>query len=396
MIKKVVMPAAGQTTDIATVTKLKVQIGDAVKKGDVLLEVETDKAVLPIESFARGYITEIYVNEFDKIDAGTPLLAIGDENDLKAAREAAVSAPSSPSEEIADDEDDFVPVVKAKTESEPEAIPEESKSLQPTANYSDTGVKAMPNAKKLAFELGVELKDIKPSNGIFVKAEDVRAVASQKVNSAPAIDKAAAEVIPTARIRNTLARRWDASVAVPTVTVSVTVSAENADKLTAEMPEISYAYFVMLALAKLSERYPLLGVCYENGEQKQKALGAAGLAVFAENGTVSTVVKSAAHIGLIGISEECKKNIAAINTGDLSSVGGAAFTVFDASAYCVDSFTAPINAPEVASFGVTGKNANGSFTVTGCFDIRLFEGNVCASVMSDLRDRLENPALLLL
>ena len=54
MLKTVVMPAAGQTTDVATVTELKVAVGDAVRKGDVLLEVETDKAVLPIESFARG------------------------------------------------------------------------------------------------------------------------------------------------------------------------------------------------------------------------------------------------------------------------------------------------------------------------------------------------------
>ena len=86
MVEKVVMPAAGQTTDVATVTKLKVSVGDSVKKGDVLLEVETDKAVLPIESFAKGFVTEIFVNEFDTVDAGTVLLAIGDANDLEAAK----------------------------------------------------------------------------------------------------------------------------------------------------------------------------------------------------------------------------------------------------------------------------------------------------------------------
>ena len=73
MVKKVVMPSAGQTTDVATVTKLHVAVGDAVRKGDVLMEVETAKAVLPIESFATGFVTEICVNEFDKVDAGTLL-----------------------------------------------------------------------------------------------------------------------------------------------------------------------------------------------------------------------------------------------------------------------------------------------------------------------------------
>ena len=108
MIKKVVMPAAGQTTDIATVTKLKVQVGDPVKKGDVLLEVETDKAVLPIESFAKGFVTAVYVSEFDTVDAGTPLLAIGDAADLEAAKSAPAEAEPAPMEE--DEEDDFAPV----------------------------------------------------------------------------------------------------------------------------------------------------------------------------------------------------------------------------------------------------------------------------------------------
>ena len=100
MVKKVVMPSAGQTTDVATVTKLHVAVGDAVRKGDVLMEVETDKAVLPIESFAKGFVTEICVNEFDKVDAGTLLLTIGDAADLEAAKSCAKTeeapAPAAP------------------------------------------------------------------------------------------------------------------------------------------------------------------------------------------------------------------------------------------------------------------------------------------------------------
>ena len=91
MVKKVVMPSAGQTTDVATVTKLCVAVGDAVRKGDVLMEVETDKAVLPIESFAKGFITEIFVSEFEKVDAGTLLLTIGDAADLEAAKSGAAT-----------------------------------------------------------------------------------------------------------------------------------------------------------------------------------------------------------------------------------------------------------------------------------------------------------------
>ncbi len=383
MLKKVVMPAAGQTTDVATVTKLKVAVGDSVKKGDVLLEVETDKAVLPIESFAKGFVTEIYVNEFDKVDAGTPLLAIGDKDDLNNAK----SAPSIPAPAV-DEDDDFTPVIKGA--SVPEVKPAETPAPAPTAVVStpvNSCVKAMPNAKKLAAELGIELQSVTPSNGQFIKAEDVRA-------AAPAKELAEVNTIPTARIRKTLARRWDESVAVPTFSVGITVKASALDALTAANPEISRAHFVMLALARLSSRYPLLRVRFEKGEQILADTADAGIAVFAENGTVSSVVENADKIGLAGIAAACQTNLTAIGKGDLSSVGGAAFTVFDASSYRVDSFTAPINAPETAAFGVAGDGD--SFSVTGSFDIRVFEGNVGASIMADLRDRLENPALLLL
>ncbi len=387
MLKKVVMPAAGQTTDVATVTKLKVSVGDTVKKGDVLLEVETDKAVLPIESFAKGFVTEIYVNEFDKVDAGTPLLAIGDKDDLEAAK----NAPSAPAPTV-DEDDDFAPVIKGAAVSAPAV---EAKPAAPTAEPIVTSlafgtVKAMPNAKKLAAELGVALESVTPSNGQFIKAEDVRAAAPV----APVVGSTTAETIPTARIRKTLARRWDESTAVPTFSVGVSVKSPALDALLEANPEISRAHFVMLALARLSNRYPLLRVHFEKGEQLLSETADAGLAVYAENGTVSSVVTSADTLGLAGIASACKANLAAIGKGDLSSVGGAAFTVFDASDYRVDSFTAPINAPEIAAFGVAG-NGEG-FSVTGSFDIRVFEGNVGASIMSDLRDRLENPALLLL
>ena len=82
MIKKIVMPAAGQTTDAATVVSISAAVGDKVKRGDVLCEVETDKATLPIESVATGLVCGIFVKEYDTVDAGTLLMEIGDEDDL--------------------------------------------------------------------------------------------------------------------------------------------------------------------------------------------------------------------------------------------------------------------------------------------------------------------------
>ncbi len=383
MVKKVVMPAAGQTTDIATVTKLMVSVGDSVKKGDVLLEVETDKAVLPIESFAKGFVTEIYVNEFDQVDAGTLLLAIGDTADLEAAKNKPAEAPA-PAVEDDDDEDDFVPVMP---KSEPAPAPVSVPAPAPV-KVSVSG-KAMPNAKKLASELGVDLDKITPSNGEFIKACDVRAAAEnqKKPEIAPAED-----VIPTARMRNTLSRRWDAFV--PTFGISVTCSDEAYSKLAEKSPAVSPVHYVMMALSRLAQRYPILRALNDGGKLPLSEGSDIGLAVFAENGTVTSVVESAEKLGANAIAEACEKNLTLVAKGDLSSVRPCPVSVYDATGYKVDSFTAPVCAPGVASFGIT--LGEGSIAVSGSFDIRVIEGNVGASIMSDLRDFIENPVLMLI
>ena len=105
----------------------------------------------------------------------------------------------------------------------------------------------------------------------------------------------------------------------------------------------------------------MLKVRFENGVQKLTENAEIGLAVSAENGTVSAVV-NADRIGLTAIAAACRENLEAVKKGDLSSVGGGSTTVFDASAYRIDSFTAPVSMPETSAFGVTG--GENSFTVT--------------------------------
>ncbi|MDD6259867.1 MAG: 2-oxo acid dehydrogenase subunit E2 [Clostridiales bacterium] len=386
MVKKVVMPSAGQTTDVATVTRICVSKGDAVRKGDVLMEVETDKAVLPIESFARGFVTEIYVSEFDKVDAGTPLLAIGDAADMDKPDEKTAEASAAPAPE----EDDFVPVM-------PSAENASANDAQNVGASRTVGSPAMPNAKKLAAELGVSLDSVSPSNGSFIKAADVRAAAEELKKSAPAptAESAAtdADTIPTGRMRDSLARRWERSAAVPVFGITVSADYETAGMLCGAA-SATPAQLVMLALARLASRYPLLRAVYSDGTLKLSDTAAAGLAVSGDNGTVSAAVRDADRIGLSALSAACEKNAAAIAGGDLSSADGAAFTVFDAVPYGVDGFTPPLRIPETSAYGVA--LADGRLTVSAVFDVRVWEPRSGASLMKDLRERLEAPALLLI
>lgn len=406
MVKKVVMPSAGQTTDVATVTKLCVAVGDAVRKGDVLMEVETDKAVLPIESFAKGFITEIFVSEFEKVDAGTLLLTIGDAADLEAAKSgaateatpapAAAPAPQAapaPAAPVCDDDgDDFVSVMADKKveESKPVTLP------MPKGRPVVISLPAMPNAKKLAAELGVELEHVAASNGSFIKASDVRAAAeaaAKAVKAEPA--EAPADTIPTGRMRDSLARRWENSAAVPVFSVSVSADATAVMSL-CEAAEATPAHFVMMALPRLAERYPLLGVVYAGGVQKVLPAGAAAIAVCGDNGTVSSAVANASALGLGAIARTAAANAAAILGGDMSSVDGAAFTVFDASGWGVDSFTPPLRTPETAAFGVAVDGDGKRITVSAAFDVRVWESRTALSLMSELKARLGDPALMLI
>ena len=386
MVKKVVMPAAGQTTDVATVTKLKVSVGDSVKKGDVLLEVETDKAVLPIESFAKGFVTEIFVNEFDTVDAGTVLLAIGDANDLEAAKNGKTEKVEAPAVEANDDdEDDFVSVMPASVEEKVDAAPV-------TVAVASTAVKAMPNAKRLAATLGVDLESVTASNGVFIKECDVKAYAdSKKTESAPVT--VSDDHIPTARMRNTLARRLDESANVPAFTVQVSACASSYEKLAESCEGITPAHYVLMTLAKLSNRYNILRAINDGMKLPLNDKCLAGIAVCGENGTVTSVIENADTLGVSAIAKKCRENFTAIQKGDLSSVTPAPYAVHDLTKYAIDSFTPPVIAPSVAAFGVTVKD--GKINVSASFDMRVIEGYVGASIMQDLAAALENPVLLL-
>ena len=94
MVQEIKMPSAGQTTDEATIVEVHVKVGDTVKRGDVLVEAETDKAVLPVESFAAGQVLDMLVKEGDAVTAGTILVAIGSAEDAASYHRGGAAAPA--------------------------------------------------------------------------------------------------------------------------------------------------------------------------------------------------------------------------------------------------------------------------------------------------------------
>ena len=101
MIKEIKMPAGGQTTDVSVVGTWLVKCGDKVKRGDALLEIETDKATLTVESFAKGTVLALLAKEGDRIPAGEVIALIGEEGD----RAEAVAGKQKTDENVIDEEE---------------------------------------------------------------------------------------------------------------------------------------------------------------------------------------------------------------------------------------------------------------------------------------------------
>ena len=423
MAKKVVMPAAGQTTDEATVTKLLVKVGDSVKKGDVLLEVETDKTVLPIESFAKGLVTEIFVKEFDKVDAGTALLAIGDEKDLEAAKSGAsapapAAAPAAPAAASADDdEDDFAPIIPGQA---PVAAPAPAAAPAAPAAKASGDYKAMPNAKKLAGELGVDLSTVAPANGEFIKAADVKLAAENKPGaaevSAPEADYVD-EKLPN--IRKVIAKAMHTSLStMAQLTLNTSFDATKIlalrEQLKANAEKFGYGNItlndmILFAVSRVILNHRSLNANYLDDTMRFFNTVNLGIAVDTDRGLLVPTLAHAEKLSLNELSAQAKALIGEAQKGTIApdKLKNGSFTVTNLGSLGIESFTPVINPPQTGILGVDTitrriKEVNGqdvTYPAMGLsltFDHRALDGAPAAKFLKELVFALENFDMLLI
>ena len=179
--QEIKMPSAGQTTDEATIVAVHVKVGDAVKRGDVLVEAETDKAVLPVESYAAGQVLDVLVKEGDAVTAGSVLAVVGKKEDAAAYQRGGVAAPAAAAPAVgaqaagAEEEEEYLPIIKGQKPSRPQVLTAKAAPVDRKA------YPAMPNAKMLARERGIDLAAIVPSNGQFIPLLKRRHLSSRRL-----------------------------------------------------------------------------------------------------------------------------------------------------------------------------------------------------------------------
>lgn len=413
------MPAAGQTTDEATIVSVNVKIGDTVKRGDVLCEAETDKAILPVESFVAGQVFDILVKEGDKVTAGTVLAIVGKESDAAryVRREATVRDTTNSENSVAPvkvmEQEEYLPIIKGAAVVH--AAPAAPAVPAVPAAADHPVYPAMPNAKQLAKERGIDIRDVTAANGQFITRTDVaRYIPAAQPAAETAAAEAEYEVLPMNRMRQIIGKRMRESLSeIPCWQCTTVIKMDACMALRDAYREkkgvkLSYNDIMAKAIAVASRKFPLVNARYENGEVRVYRHTNVGLAVALDGALVVPVVKEIDAKGLEQIAADYKVQIGKARDNKLlpDDMGCGSITISNLGMYDVEQFIAIDNPPEscilaVGSIKVKPEWDGGKFvpvnmmTVTGSFDHRIIDGAYGAQFLQELKMLMESPALML-
>ena len=441
------MPKLSDTMTEGTLVSWKKKKGDKVSAGDVIAEIETDKATMEWESPEDGTLTEIYVAEGGKVNVGDKIAFIGGEGEEAPAEEKkedesekkeekALEAKAEEKEEKkpapakAKEKETAPPEEKEKAEKRPEP---EKKPAAPGAKIDtdeDARVKASPVARRVAAELGVDLASVKGTGPDGrVTETDVRAAAKSKT-TAPQKAPAAAKPTPSVKagegariqlsgMRKIIAQRLAESLGpVPHFYLNIDIDAGPLMAARAELKsagegadasKITVNDFVLKAAVQAAVKVPRVNASFDGDAFVQYADVDLGIAVAIEDGLLTPVIRAAQNKSLREISELVKDlaNRARNKRMKPEEFQGGSFTVSNLGGMGIDSFFAIINPPQgfILSIGAIVKTAvvddsdqiivGHRMSIGMSCDHRVIDGALGAEYLKELRHLLENPALLL-
>jgi pyruvate dehydrogenase E2 component (dihydrolipoamide acetyltransferase) len=441
MATPVIMPKIEMAQEKATVIDWLKQEGDEVKKGEALLEVETDKVTMEVEAPASGILAGLRGEPGHTIPVTETIAYIlepGEElpEEAVARKEAAVKeegeAPSPPTK--AKEEADATPVARRLAEAEgidlsvvegtgPEGRIVKSdveaaleRPERPATEGMAGKVRATPAARRIARKERVELSAVSGSGPRGrVQADDVRALAEAREE----VLAPAAKVVPLEGMRRTIAKRMTRSYqTAPHITFTTAVDMGafeetrgrlNAKAEAAGEPHVTVTALLVKAVGWTLESHPWLNSTLRDEEIHLLSEINVGVAVALEEGLIVPVVHDANQKGVAEIAAEIGNLTARAHEDRLrpSDVAGGTFTVSNLGPFGIETFTAIINPPEAAILAVgavqwrfvpdEGGNpvARPMMKMTLSADHRVVDGAMAARFLQDLRAALEAPMLLL-
>ena len=424
------MPKLSDTMEEGSIVEWKKSSGDEVKKGDVLAEVESDKATFDLEAESDGKL-EILVEKGVPAKVGAPIARIGAGGGEASAPAPEKKAPPKPEAKKAQPKEE-APKAAAKEPAEPQAQDEEPPPSPPPAKQPSQGngqggrveIKASPLAKRMAEEMGVDLRAISGTgpDGRIVKEDVIAAAGSARPERRRAPAPAApagpdVELLEPTRMQATIAKRMaEAKQTVPEFTVTVEARVDEAVKLRQQLKEsvpgaekVTMTDMLMRACALALRKFPEVNSSWVDGRFQRKRSINIGLAVPPSQGLglLVPVVHDVDRKDLIQISIESRQVIERARSGrpgehDLS---GGTFSISNLGMYGVDEFVAIINPPEAGILAVgaikdvpivdDGKIVPGKvMRMTLSVDHRVFYGQTAAQFMAEVKRLIENPVTL--
>jgi pyruvate dehydrogenase E2 component (dihydrolipoamide acetyltransferase) len=420
MATEVVMPRLSDSMEEGTVLKWLVERGGEVKRGQPLVEIETDKANMTYDADSDGVLVEILAQEGDTLEVGKPIARIGTADEAGADEAPADETPAEP-----------------PAEEEPTEAP----APRPVAKANGgERLKASPVARRMAGELGVELARVEGSGpgGRVVKA-DVEAAANEP-SAQPAAEDGAGLATPAepetpaapepaatgakgettvqepSRLQRTVSRRMAESKAtVPDFSleldVDMTLCIELRERLKAQTDRApSYNDMVVKAAALALRDHPRVNGAYRDGRFESYSRVNVGVAVAARDALVVPVIHDADQKSLGEISRQGRRLIERVRDGEITppEVSGGTFTVSNLGMFGIERFTAIINPPQasILTVGALKKKpavddrgrvvARDLMTLTLVCDHRILYGADGAQFLAQVRELLEQPLSLAL
>src|SRR6266851_4091472 len=440
----ILMPALSPTMEKGNLAKWLKKEGDKVKSGDVIAEIETDKATMEVEAVDEGTIAKILVPEGAQDVAVNDVIAVlaGDGEDVKAAGAGAASAPPKAAPPAAKPAPTPAPAAAPATPATAAPAPQPAAASAPQAN-GHARIFSSPLARRLAKDAGIELGRIDGSgpHGRVI-ARDVEEAKSGKGLKAPAAAPSAApaiapsmsdkqvralfedgsyEVIPHDGMRRTIAQRLTASVqTVPHFYLTMDCdigkllaareeinTAAPKDKEKKPLYKLSVNDFVIKALAIALQRIPNCNVSWTDGGMLKHKHSDVGVAVAMPGGLITPIIRKAETKSLSTISGEMKDFAARARARKLKpeEYQGGTTAVSNLGMYGIKDFTAVINPPHATILAVgTGEERaivkHGKIevaqimSVTMSCDHRAVDGALGAELIGAFKLLIENPVMM--
>ena len=410
MAEIVKMPKLSDTMTEGVVSKWHKKVGDKVKSGDLLAEIETDKATMDFESFQDGVLLYIGVEEGNGAPVDSILAILGkDGEDYKAmlAGETAASA---------------------KEETAPAAAPKETvasspapaPSIQSAAATADSRLKASPLAKKIASDKGIDISQVAGSgDGGRIVKRDVEqfspaAMVSKPTQAFVAAGKESYTDTPVSQMRKVIARRLaESKFSAPHFYLTIEIDMDNAIAARTAMNasgevKVSFNDFVVKACSMALRKHPSINSAWLGDTIRTNHHIHIGVAISVEDGLLVPVVRFADQKGLQQISADVKEYAAKAKAKKLQPADGEGntFTISNLGMFDIDQFTAIINPPDACILAVGsiqqkpvvkhGAVVPGNvMKVTLSCDHRVVDGVAGAEFLKTLKSYLENPVMML-